>query len=213
MVDINLHGVIHGSKLALERFVPRGRGHLVQIASAAGKFGFAGGATYCGTKHAVVGITEALRAELHGTNVDLSLVMPSVVNTELGSGLTTSRGFKVEPEDVANAIVEALQTGRFDVYVPRSMAALVRLTALMPRRLNETVGRLLGGDRVLADPDHVARAAYEARMERSLAPAAAAAAQAVAAPKQPARASATTSAAESVAAAADTAAPSEKQPA
>jgi NAD(P)-dependent dehydrogenase (short-subunit alcohol dehydrogenase family) len=55
MIDINLRGLIYGSKLALERFLPRHRGHLVQIASAAGKFGFSGGATYCATKHAVVG--------------------------------------------------------------------------------------------------------------------------------------------------------------
>src|SRR5438270_7785678 len=49
MVDINLHGVIYGSKLALERFVPRHHGHLVQVASAAGKWGLAGGVTYCAT--------------------------------------------------------------------------------------------------------------------------------------------------------------------
>ena len=120
MVDINLHGVIFGSKLALKRFMPRARGHLVQIASAAGKAGFPGGATYCATKHAVVGLSESLRRELRGTNIDVSVVMPVVVNTELGSGLPETRGFKaVEPEDVANAIVEALQTGRFDVYVPK----------------------------------------------------------------------------------------------
>src|SRR5205085_9527319 len=112
MVDINLHGVIFGSKLALERFLPRRRGHLVQIASVAGKAGFPGGVTYCASKHAVVGLSEALRAELRQTNIDLSVVMPVVVNTELGSGLGTSRGFKaIEPEDVANAIVGALQTG------------------------------------------------------------------------------------------------------
>ena len=64
MVDINLHGVIYGSKLALERFMPRGRGHLVNIASVAGKGGFPGGATYCATKHAVVGLSEAIRAEV-----------------------------------------------------------------------------------------------------------------------------------------------------
>src|SRR5947208_873303 len=49
LVDINLHGVIYGSKLALERFLPQGRGHLVNIASVAGKAGFPGGATYCAT--------------------------------------------------------------------------------------------------------------------------------------------------------------------
>src|SRR6516225_4527350 len=118
MVDINLHGVIFGSKLAVERFVARGgRGHLVNIASAAGKAGFPGGATYCATKHAVVGLTEAIRQEYRDTNIETTLVMPIVVRTELGSGLPETRGFKaVEPEDVAAAIVEALQTGRFEVF-------------------------------------------------------------------------------------------------
>jgi short-subunit dehydrogenase len=170
MIDINLVGLIYGSKLALQRFLPRNRGHLVQIASAAGKAGFPGGATYCATKHAVVGLSEALKAELRDTNVDISVVMPVVVNTELGSGLPTTRGFKtVEPEDVANAIVEALQTGRFDVFVPKSIAGMVRFNALMPRRAMEAVGRLLKGDQVLTHPDHVARAAYEARMEQTVA--------------------------------------------
>ncbi len=170
MVDINLHGVLLGSKLALERFLPRRRGHIVQIASAAGKMGFAGGATYCATKHAVVGLSESLRSELRGTNVGVSVVMPVVVNTELGSGLPETRSFKpVEPQHVAEAIVEALQTSRFDVYVPKSLNRLVRLGALMPRRTAEAVGRMLKGDQVLAHPDHLARAAYETRMAETIA--------------------------------------------
>ena len=56
MIDINLHGVIFGMKLALARMVPRDRGHIVNIASQAGKFGAPGGATYSATKHAVVGL-------------------------------------------------------------------------------------------------------------------------------------------------------------
>src|SRR5579859_5787080 len=158
MVDINLHGVIFGSKLALERFIPRGRGHLVNIASAAGKWGIAGGATYCATKHAVVGLSEALRQELKATAIDVSVVMPTVVNTELGSGLPQTRAFKpVQPEDVASAIVEALQTGRFEVYVPKAMAGMVRFAALMPRRAMEAIGKAMKGDQVLAHPDHTAR--------------------------------------------------------
>lgn len=169
MIDINLRGLIYGSKLALERMVPRRSGHIVQIASAAGKMGFAGGATYCATKHAVVGLSEALRAEYRDAGIDISVVMPVVVNTELGSGLPETRAFKaVEPEDVANAIVEALQTGRFEVYVPKSMAGLVRFGTLMPRRFMEFVGRALKGDQVLASPDHTARAAYERRMEQTI---------------------------------------------
>ncbi len=170
MIDINVHGVIYGSKLALERFLPRGRGHIVQLASVAGKAGIPGGATYCASKHAVVGLSETLRAELRGTNIDVSVVMPVVVNTELGSGLPETRGFKpVQPEDVANAIIEALQTGRFEVYVPKHITGLVRFNALMPRRAVEGISRLIKGDQVLMHPDHGARAAYEARMFETIA--------------------------------------------
>jgi NAD(P)-dependent dehydrogenase (short-subunit alcohol dehydrogenase family) len=170
MLDINLHGVIIGSKLALKRFQSRGKGHLVQIASAAGKVGFPGGATYCATKHGVVGLSESIRAEIRGTGIDISVVMPVVVHTELGSGLPETRGFKaVEPEQVANAIVNALQRGTYEVFVPKTMRTLVRLSALMPRAVMEGFGRLLKGDQVLANPDHAARAAYEARMASTVA--------------------------------------------
>ncbi len=164
MVDVNLHGVIHGSKLALDRFAPRGRGHLVNIASVAGKGGFPGGATYCATKHAVVGLSEAVRAETRKTDIDVSIVMPVVVNTELGSGLQRSRGIKVvEPEDVGNAIVEALQTGRVDVYVPRQVGVLMRLGNVLPRAVADFVTKVLKGDQVLVNPDHLLREAYENR--------------------------------------------------
>jgi NAD(P)-dependent dehydrogenase (short-subunit alcohol dehydrogenase family) len=174
MVDINLHGVIFGSKLAISRFQERGRGHLVNIASIAGKGGAVHGATYSATKHAVVGLSESLRQELRGQGIDISVVMPVGVNTELYSGLPQMRGYKTpEPEDVANAIVEALQTGRFDVYVPKSMGVTVRMTNLMPRRAAEALGRWIKADQVLTAPDHGRRAAYEARMVETIAPAAA----------------------------------------
>lgn len=163
-VDINIHGVITGTKLALERMVPRGCGHVVNIASAAGKAGFAGGATYCATKHAVVGLTEAARAELRGTGIELSIVMPAVVNTELGSGLPPSRGVKVvEPSDVAQAIVDAVERPRFEVYVPSSLGPLFKLMGALPRPGRELIGRALKGDQVLAHPDPAVRAAYESR--------------------------------------------------
>jgi NADP-dependent 3-hydroxy acid dehydrogenase YdfG len=169
MVDINLHGVIIGSKLALQRFLPRGQGHLVNIASAAGKAGFPSGATYCATKHAVVGLSESIRAEVHETEIGVSVVMPVVVHTELGSGLPETRGFKaVEVEDVAGAIVDAIQYDRYEVYVPKSTKTLFRMKAIVPARLMEAMARFLKGDQVLANPDHGARAAYEARMAATI---------------------------------------------
>ena len=164
MVDVNLHGVINGSKLALERFLPRGRGHLVNIASAAGKGGFSQLATYCATKHAVVGLSEAIRAEVRSSGIDVSIVMPVGVNTELYSGLAAPRSIPVaEPEDVAGAIVEALQTGRVDVYVPRRLKTMFRVLYLMPRPVADFSARVLKLDTFLAHPDQVLRSAYQQR--------------------------------------------------
>jgi NADP-dependent 3-hydroxy acid dehydrogenase YdfG len=168
MVDINLHGVIYGTKLAIPRMVERGRGHIVNIASQAGKAGLPGGATYCATKHAVVGLSEAVRAELLDTGVEVSVVMPAVVNTELGSGLVDTRGVKkLEPEEVADAIVDALKFPKFDVWVPRSSAGISYVLNLLPRRGREAIGRLLNADKVLAQADARERAAYEERAAHS----------------------------------------------
>src|SRR4051794_19776788 len=113
-VDINVLGVLFGMKEVLPRFLDRKTGHLVNIASTAGKAGFPGGATYCGTKHFVIGLSEAVRAELRETPVEVSCVMPGIVNTELPTGLQQARGVKnVNPEDVADAIVDALRHPRF----------------------------------------------------------------------------------------------------
>jgi NADP-dependent 3-hydroxy acid dehydrogenase YdfG len=168
LVDINVHGVMYGMKLALPRMQRRGSGHLVNIASQAGKTGFPGGATYCGTKHFVVGVSEAVRAELRGTGIEISCVMPAVVNTELGSGLTETRAIKVlEPEDVAEAIVGALERPKFDVFVPRESVAIYKFMNLLPRGAREGIGRLLKADKVLADVDEGVRASYEDRAAHS----------------------------------------------
>jgi NADP-dependent 3-hydroxy acid dehydrogenase YdfG len=166
-VDINLHGVLFGTKLAIERMVPRNSGHIVNIASQAGKAGFPGGATYCATKHAVVGLSEATRGELRDTGVEVSVVMPAVVNTELGSGLHETRVKKLEPEEVAEAIVEAIETNRFDVWVPKNTAAIATFMNLLPRRGREAIARALKADDVLAAPDKSARAGYEDRAAQS----------------------------------------------
>jgi NADP-dependent 3-hydroxy acid dehydrogenase YdfG len=170
MIDINLSAVIVGTKLALARMIPRDRGHIVNISSQAGKFGAPGGATYSATKHAVVGLTEAVRGELRlmGAHVELSYVMPYVVNTELGSGLGEARGMSnLEPADVAEAIVDALQLGTVEVWVPKSAKRTSTLAAVLPRRLSEGMARAMKADRVLLEADAGTRRAYELRASRS----------------------------------------------
>jgi NADP-dependent 3-hydroxy acid dehydrogenase YdfG len=168
LVDINVHGVMLGMKLALPRLQRRGTGHVVNLASQAGKSGFPGGATYCGTKHFVVGVSEAVRAELRGSGIEISVVMPAVVNTELGSGLPETRAIKVlQPEDVADAIVGALERPKFDVWVPRETVGLYKVLTLLPRGAREGIARMLKADKVLAEADPNARSSYEERAAHS----------------------------------------------
>jgi NADP-dependent 3-hydroxy acid dehydrogenase YdfG len=167
-IDINVHGVLYGMKIALPRFLSRGSGHLVNIASMAGKGGFPGAATYSGTKHFVVGVSEAVRQELRGTAIELSVVMPGIVNTELAAGLGSARLVKnVEPDEVAAAIVDALERPRFDVFVPKSAGRITTASYLLPRRGREAIARALKADRVLTDIDAGARRRYELRAAHS----------------------------------------------
>ena len=166
-LELNLHAVIHGSKEAIRRMKPRGRGHIVNVASIAGKFGAPGGATYSACKHGVVGLSEAIRAELYGTGVEVHVVMPAFVSTELVAGTAELKGVKRStPEDVADAVVDALKTGRFEVFVPKSLVGLVRSAALTPRAFGEWLGRKMN-NKVLLQADKQARAAYEERAARS----------------------------------------------
>jgi NAD(P)-dependent dehydrogenase (short-subunit alcohol dehydrogenase family) len=166
-IELNLRAVIHGTQEGIRRMTPRRSGHIVNMASIAGRTGFPNLATYCATKHGVVGLCEAVRAELRGSGVEISVVMPSVVRTELAAGLAESRVKAVEPEDVAREVVAALRRPRFDVYVPRSNGPLVALAGILPRRAREVVARAIQVEQPLLGADRSARVAYEARAAAS----------------------------------------------
>lgn len=150
MLQINLHAVIHGSREAIRRMRPRAAGVIVNLASSAGKQGVVAAATYCATKHGVVGFSESIRLELRGSGIEVVCVMPGVVRTEMTAGVPDARGLpSIQPQDVAAAIVDALRRPRFDVFVPRRLNALVRLGTLMPRRLREWVARRVGAETIM----------------------------------------------------------------
>ncbi|MBY6351627.1 SDR family oxidoreductase [Rhodococcoides corynebacterioides] len=169
VLDINVLGVITGSKLAARRMLPRGRGHIVNIASAAGETYSPGLATYCASKFAVVGFTDAARLEHRGTGVEFSLVMPSFVNTELTAGTSGARGFRnAEPEEIARAVVSLIDKPRSRVRVTRLFGAAVVSQKFLPRPLAEAMSRALGADDVfLGSVDQGARRAYEERARHS----------------------------------------------
>jgi NADP-dependent 3-hydroxy acid dehydrogenase YdfG len=170
ILDINVHGVILGMKLALPRMIDRRWGHVVNIASQAGKYGFPGGATYCASKAAVINVSRAVRKEVRGTGVEISVISPVAVNTELGLGLSEPRQRqfrKIEPQQVADAIVETLRLPKFDVHVPKQLWASERVSALLPIAAQDALARMGRADAVLAQVDTAARTAYELRAARS----------------------------------------------
>jgi NAD(P)-dependent dehydrogenase (short-subunit alcohol dehydrogenase family) len=167
-VDVNFFGVVNGMRLGVPRLLERPEGHLVNVASSAGKVAPPGIATYTATKHAVVGLTEAVRAEHRGSGLEFSIVLPGVVKTEMIAGYEDARGVKkVEPADVAEAIVDALRHPRVDVYVPRSLGPLSRLMLALPRPAREALDRAFKVDRVTWNADRSVRGAYEARAAAS----------------------------------------------
>jgi len=100
----------------------RHRGHIVNIASVAGRFAAPGEAAYSATKFAAVGFSQSLALELHGTGVHVSLVDHGPVDT----GFFEARGAdyqrrwprQVPASRVATAVLEAVERGRFEVFVP-----------------------------------------------------------------------------------------------
>ncbi|WP_278261576.1 SDR family oxidoreductase [Nocardia sp. AG03] len=157
---VNLHGVIRGVRLTAPRMRERGRGHIVTVASAASKLAPAGEATYAATKHGVYGYLSAVRAELHGSGVDLSVVMPTVVDTPLAAGTSPGSVDLLTPDDVARAVADVLARPRFEVTVPRRVGPLVRLAGLLPDRVRTAVFRRLVPNQITGG-DPASRAAYE----------------------------------------------------
>ncbi len=163
--DINVFGVMNGMRAAIPHMRRRKRGHIVNIASTAGKIGMPYAAAYTAAKHAVVGLTEAVRREEADQGIAMSYIMPVPVNTELISGSKRMRWPPIqEPEDVAKAIVAAIRSGAVDVYVPKGARWGQILQAITPRPFYERVGHLLGMDRLFGEVDEVARASYRRRV-------------------------------------------------
>jgi NAD(P)-dependent dehydrogenase (short-subunit alcohol dehydrogenase family) len=141
-LDVNLRGVVNGMAAVLPGMVARGSGHVVNVASLAGRVPTPNAAVYTATKFAVVGLTQAVRAELRGSGVRLTAVLPTFVRTEMISGLKLDGIPKIDPTDVADAIVRAARRGGpVVVTVPRWLGGLPRLATFIPQALGDSEHR------------------------------------------------------------------------
>jgi NAD(P)-dependent dehydrogenase (short-subunit alcohol dehydrogenase family) len=165
ILDINIYGVILGSKLAAQRMVPRGSGHIINIASLAGESPTPGLATYCASKFAVLGFTDSARIEYRNTGVHFSSVLPTFTNTELISGTSGAKLLKnAEPEDIANAILGLITKPAARVAVTRIAGIIAGSMKFLPKSAGEFIARKLGMEHAfIEDVDNAARKAYEDR--------------------------------------------------
>ncbi len=161
-MDVNVWGLVHGMRLVLSHMISRGRGHVVNVASMAGKLPFPGMAVYNASKYAAVGLTAAVREEYAGTGVSVSAVLPSAVRTRLSSGVPLGHGLPtVDPQDVACAIVDSVRTRRAEIPVPGYLAGVTMVQAAVPEPLMRLVRTVIGDRRGLESVDHDVRGAYE----------------------------------------------------
>ena len=166
---VNFIAPWHATQDAIRRMKPRGHGHIINVASMAGVVPMPFGATYCATKHAVVGLTESVRWELRGTGVDIGYVLPALVNTQLADGVKRTRATNViEPEVVAKLIVKALKKPKVAIYAPTQMRAITKWSALLPQWLGDKFMTGTGSDHILRDArDSGQRDDYEKRVSES----------------------------------------------
>jgi len=136
ILDTNLMGVVHGSRLAAERMRRQGSGHIVNVASLAGLVPMPAMAAYTATKHAVVGYTLSLRDELRRFGVAVTLACPAYVRTPMllepeTAGLdpralaAVARTYPlISPARAARAILSGVRRNRAMVVFPGPARAL-----------------------------------------------------------------------------------------
>lgn len=142
----NYLGVVYCTKVFLDSMIARKSGHIVNLASVAASFGVAGLSAYCASKYAVLGFSESLSQELHGTGVKLTVVSPMGVktnffnNSSFGGRIPYYNGFMLKTNTVSNAVLAAANSHRLEIIVPFYMRAGVWLKHTIPFLINPMIG-------------------------------------------------------------------------
>lgn len=152
MMDVNYFGTVRCTKAVLPGMLQEGRGHIVNVASIVGKIGSAKSTAYAASKHAVLGFTNSLRLELAGRGVTVTAINPGPVRTPFFdiadpqgfyAGNPRVQKFMLRPEQVAQAIVEAVLQRREEVDIPYLAGAAARLFHLFPRMFERLSGKFM----------------------------------------------------------------------
>jgi hypothetical protein len=132
VIETNLTGAIASLDAATQVFLQQGHGHLVALASVAGKIGLPGNAGYSASKFGLIGYMRTLQAELAGKPIQATLLLPGFIDTPLNRGMK-SRPFVISVERGAEMIANHIDNKRGFAYVPGwPWALLTPLISLLP---------------------------------------------------------------------------------
>ena len=139
LLDVNYLGTYHAVRAALPVFRRQARGHIIIVSSIVGKRGVPYVGAYAATKFAQVGLAECLRAELEGSGIHVSVVLPVSTETEFfdvmvreSGHATRAAGPRQSADEVAEAIARAIERPAPEVYPYRGARGLVLLNAIAP---------------------------------------------------------------------------------
>ncbi|NMN97430.1 SDR family NAD(P)-dependent oxidoreductase [Antrihabitans stalactiti] len=164
---VNFWAHYHSIKVVAPRMVARGRGHIVNVTSAAGKIHSPGLASYVASKHAATGLSRSAREELAGSGVSVTAVLPAAVQTQLVDGIPfrfVERLGIISPEWVARTIVSTIDRRPALIGAPPGLVTLLNLAAFVPDVIWQLGRRLTNADRVMGPIDRVSREEYESRI-------------------------------------------------
>ncbi|MGO9099187.1 MAG: SDR family NAD(P)-dependent oxidoreductase [Mycobacterium sp.] len=128
--DVNLRGVVHGIQAVYPIMIRQHSGHIVNTASMAGLVATPGLGSYTATKHAVVGISKALRVEAERHGVQVSVFCPGVIRTPIMTGGKYGR-MNISDEEVLKKFSERLRPMAPEVFAERAVRAVLRGDAII----------------------------------------------------------------------------------
>jgi len=151
VMEVNYLGAVNAARHVLPGMLERGRGHIINIGSIAGRIGAPFEAAYSATKFAVVGFSEALAVEVAGTGVDVSMIHPGPVDTDFANGRNrpVPRGTPrpVPVAAVADAVMATLRRPRRNRYVPAWLGLAVAARAIVPAAHRFGTARMFTAER------------------------------------------------------------------
>jgi short-subunit dehydrogenase len=139
VVNINLLGAVNSVTAVVPEMVKQGSGQLVAISSLAAYRGLPKSGAYCASKAALSSFFETLRLDLRGTGVDVTIIHPGFIKTQLTAGRQADMPYLMELEDATQRIVRAIEARKKSYAFPWQLATLVRAGMLFPIALYDRI--------------------------------------------------------------------------